>query len=58
MTGLSLPAAISSLSVATSSALNGFHQSIRPVHLRLASEISGPNTSAPKIVNDVPPSVT
>ena len=43
MTGLSLPAAMRSLSVSTSSASNGFHHSIRPDHLSLASEISGPS---------------
>lgn len=58
MTGLTLPAAISSVRVATSSALKGFHQISRPIHLSVANEITGPNRSAARIGKADPPSVT
>src|SRR5436190_1984733 len=58
MTGLSLPAAIRALTVSTSSGLNGFHHSIRPIERRLANEIRGPRKIACRIRPSQPPRVT
>ena len=58
MTGLSVPAAIRSVRVATSGGSNGFHQSIIPDQRSLNSERSGPTTMPWMIGQAVPPSVT
>ena len=58
MTGLTLPTAMSCVTVATSAALNGYHQIIRPIHLSETIEISGPTRRPPMIFAELPPSVT
>ena len=37
---------------------NGFHHNTMPIHLRVASVISGPTRSEPKKLRVLPPSVT